>query len=141
MFNIFKKNTAVSRLIEERLYEQVAEEITTGKLRTGLWTKALANAEGNNEKAEGIYIKLRIQSLKDEQELIKPAANPKPQRLSAFEYGLSKEDIEYLGQPIQAVDHISKYGSSEKSINKAISEAKIRGVIHKGVLWVQDIKI
>lgn len=66
MFEKFKTNQAISRLTEEKIYEQVADEIQNGIRRNGLWAKAIAEAELNDEKAKAIYIKLRVQSIIDE---------------------------------------------------------------------------
>jgi len=54
------------RKFEEELYERVTNEISEGYKRDGLWTKALVDASGDQEKAKPLYIKYRIQSLKDE---------------------------------------------------------------------------
>jgi hypothetical protein len=66
IFEKFKTKQSVSRLAEEMLYAQVAEEIQNGIKRNGLWAKAIADAELNEDKAKAIYIKLRVQSLIDE---------------------------------------------------------------------------
>ena len=63
---MFGKKSALDRLAEEQLYEIVALEIKNNELRDGLWAKALAKAKGDHEQAKGIYIELRVQSLKDE---------------------------------------------------------------------------
>ena len=63
---MFGKKSALNRLAEEQLYEAVALEIKNNELREGLWAKALAKAKGDQEQAKGIYIELRVQSLKDE---------------------------------------------------------------------------
>lgn len=55
--------------MEERLYEQVVTELTNGHRRDGLWAKALANADGEEERTKALYIQYRVQSLKDETEL------------------------------------------------------------------------
>ena len=53
--------------MEEQIYAQVYEEISKGEKREGLWAKALAGSEGGGEaKAKSLYIKYRVQSLKDE---------------------------------------------------------------------------
>lgn len=63
---MFGKKSALDRLAEEQLYETVALEIKNHELREGLWAKALAEAKGDQDQAKGVYIKLRVQSLKDE---------------------------------------------------------------------------
>jgi hypothetical protein len=61
-----KSGSAVQRKNEEELYEVVAQEMADGERRTGLWLKALEKAEGDEGKQVSEYIKLRVQSLKDE---------------------------------------------------------------------------
>ena len=70
MFKKFKTNSAKSRLLEEKLYEQVLDELKLDKRRDGLWAKALAESDGSEERAQSIYIKLRVQSIQDEAEVI-----------------------------------------------------------------------
>ena len=70
MFKKFKTNAAKSRLLEENLYEQVLDELKLDIRRDGLWAKALAESDGSEEKAQSVYIKLRVQSIKDEAEVI-----------------------------------------------------------------------
>lgn len=65
--NLLTKNfLSKHRVIEEKLYEQVAEEMSIGHIRKGLWTKAFSKAGGSEDVAKSIYIKLRVQSLIDE---------------------------------------------------------------------------
>ena len=66
MFNKNNINSAKGRLLEETIYEQVAEEIQGGNKRMGLWAKSLSTADGNEELAKAKYIELRVQSIKDE---------------------------------------------------------------------------
>lgn len=51
---------------EERLYEQVYEELSDNQIRIGLWTKALSESYGDEAAAKSIYIKLRVESIKEE---------------------------------------------------------------------------
>jgi len=61
-----KSGSAAQRQHEEELYEVVAQEMADGEKRTGLWLKALENAEGDEVKQVSEYIKLRVKSLKYE---------------------------------------------------------------------------
>ncbi|WP_198593579.1 hypothetical protein, partial [Vibrio breoganii] len=61
-----KNGFAKGRIIEEHIYELVAEELSRGEKRIGLWTKALALSDGSHSKAESIYIRLRAESIVDE---------------------------------------------------------------------------
>ena len=69
IFDKFSVSAAASRLNDETLYAFVSEEIEKGIKRDGLWIKAVADAKGNESIAKANYIKLRVQSLKDEAKL------------------------------------------------------------------------
>ena len=56
---------SINRLAEEQLYVQVNEELSSGRTREGIWFKALAESEGDITKAKALYVKYRVQSLKD----------------------------------------------------------------------------
>jgi hypothetical protein len=52
-----------SPISEEALYEEVSKEIEVKNLVPGLWTKAFAEADGDENRAKAIYIKLRVAQL------------------------------------------------------------------------------
>ena len=66
IFDKAKKTTIESRRYQEKLYEVALEDFENGEIRKGLYSKALSKAEGNKEKAEGIYLKLRVKSIMDD---------------------------------------------------------------------------
>ena len=66
IFDKVKKTTIEQRRYEEKLYEVALEEVEAGDRRKGLYSKALAKADGDTEKADGIYLKLRVQSIMDD---------------------------------------------------------------------------
>ena len=66
IFDKVKKTTIASRRIEERLYEVALDEVENNEIKKGLYAKALAKAEGDKVKADGIYLKLRVQSIMDD---------------------------------------------------------------------------
>jgi len=68
LFDKVKKTTIESRRYEEKLYEVALEEVEAGEVRKGLYAKALSKADGDKEKADGIYLKLRVQSIMDDVE-------------------------------------------------------------------------
>ena len=67
LFDQLKNQSVNDRVAEEKRYDQVASELRNGVKKDGLWLKSLENSRGNEEKAKSIYIKYRIQSLKDEE--------------------------------------------------------------------------
>ena len=66
IFDKVKKTTIASRRYEEKLYEVALEEFENDEIRKGLYSKALSKADGDKEKADGIYLKLRVQSIMDD---------------------------------------------------------------------------
>jgi len=48
---------------EEKFYDLIWEEIEQKNLKRSVWTKAIADADGDIKKAEAIYIRLRLGQL------------------------------------------------------------------------------
>ena len=71
------KTTAIDRLNEERIYELVANEIKNNIRKDGLWAKAIAKSSGDIKIAQSTYIKLRVQQIKDEEEILHDIAEQK----------------------------------------------------------------
>lgn len=59
------------RLKESAIYAEVMKEIKSGKRHDGIWGQAFSETEGDEKKADALYIKLRVQSVKDELEIFK----------------------------------------------------------------------
>jgi len=68
-------NSAEERLLEEKIYEQVTSELSNDNKRNGLWVKALANSNYSENIAKSLYIKYRVQSIKDEMEIHSASAS------------------------------------------------------------------
>ena len=66
IFDDIKAKGAAYRLTEEALYAEALREIESGQRRDGIWAKAMAESNMDHGKAGARYIKLRVQSLKDE---------------------------------------------------------------------------
>lgn len=67
VMRFFTKNrSSKKRIIEEWVYERVADELDMGDIRRGLWTKARGLSAGDANKCESIYIQLRAESIVDE---------------------------------------------------------------------------
>jgi hypothetical protein len=61
---------ASSRITEEALYAEALREVEAGLRRDGLWAKALAETGMRQLDAQACYLKLRVQSLRDEIDLV-----------------------------------------------------------------------
>ena len=59
-----KVGRAIANARDEAVYEQVAREIDSGDLRPGLWVKALAAANGDEQKAKAEYVRLRAAQIR-----------------------------------------------------------------------------
>jgi hypothetical protein len=70
MFKRMKLNSAMARLVEEKLYEMAIDELGNGNVRKGIWAKAIAKSNGNKEQERSKYLELRVESLKDEAQVI-----------------------------------------------------------------------
>lgn len=83
MFDKLWRSSAAARLLEERFYEQVVKELSQGQRRDGLWAKALSNSEGIEEKEKALYIRYRVQSIKDEVEISQALAEEAEKKATA----------------------------------------------------------
>lgn len=70
MFKKFRTNRAVSRLVEDRLYELALDEVDKGILKRGPWARALSQSDGIDEKAKSIYLQFRVEAMKNEAQVI-----------------------------------------------------------------------
>lgn len=66
IFDDLKTQGAAYRLTEEALYAEALREVESGRRRDGIWAMALVEAEMDQTKAAAKYIKMRVQSLRDE---------------------------------------------------------------------------
>jgi len=53
------------RLAENELYEVVTKEVMQEQVVAGIWGRAFSDVEGDMDKAKALYIKYRVQDLKD----------------------------------------------------------------------------
>jgi hypothetical protein len=66
----YKNKKILQRLSEEQLYAIVHQELDQGVKRDGLWAKAVSETSGDERNALAKYIKLRVQSLRDELDIL-----------------------------------------------------------------------
>jgi len=81
LFSSAKAKLAASKLAEERLYAQAAEEVASGQIRLGLWAKAIAETGGDEAAAKANYLKLRVEIMKAETDF-STATNQMPEAIS-----------------------------------------------------------
>ena len=70
IFSSTKAKLAASKLVEEQLYEAAANEVASGQIRQGIWAQALAETDGNEPAAKARYLKLRVEIMKAEADVM-----------------------------------------------------------------------
>jgi hypothetical protein len=56
----------LSTMNNDAFYDEVAKEMQENRLVPGVWTRAFAEADGDENRAKAIYIKLRVAKLLDQ---------------------------------------------------------------------------
>ena len=60
------KLSILQRQQETKIFEYVMEEINNNVRQQGIWGQAIVKSNGDEKKAEAEYIKLRVESIKDD---------------------------------------------------------------------------
>ena len=66
IINSLKQKTRAITEVDESIYEIVAAEVTTKKMRPGIYAKAFADASGDENKAAALYITYRVTQVRKE---------------------------------------------------------------------------
>lgn len=85
---------AKNRKRDELIYEKAYIELENGKINKGVWAKSMIESKGDKELLKSLYLKNRIQSIKDELLL----NNYNNQNIIIFDYYnyLKNKEIEIL---------------------------------------------
>ena len=67
---VIKDNLKVEDINEDEIYEQVLHEIEKDDKVKSTWAKALSQSDGDDKKAQSLYIKLRVDFLIEEKKKI-----------------------------------------------------------------------
>ncbi len=79
-------------------YKQVEQEIKQGEYQEGLRTRAIAEADGDENKARALYINFRIESLKAEEGKAIREAKEQKERERLAELNLQLENLSHIIQ-------------------------------------------
>ena len=99
LFDKLKSKAAKNRKSEEDLYASVAAEIVNGMRSDALWLKALGIANGSKEKQLSEYIKLRVQSLRDDVHLVNELVSTIPNANIEVEVNSLEKEVEQTPKP------------------------------------------
>ena len=81
---------------DEAFWEKADSELNTGQYSKGLWAKCFSDSGGDEAKAKGLYLKLRVEQFKAD-----PIATAPDTRKDSGEVGLVKK---YFSQKLSAWD-------------------------------------
>lgn len=95
---------AVSRLSDEALYAEAFREMESGTRRDGIWAMALADANMDQAIAAAKYIKMRVQSMKDEMALTAPLAAMRRREADRIGEQEAKREAERIAQIERELD-------------------------------------
>ncbi len=144
MFNYFKKAAISNRVNDEILFEHVLTEMETGFIAKGLWGKALANSEGNDATVKSIYMKYRVQAIKDiftsmeivYDELSKPKLI---QYIRSKVFSISNDIIQNELESMEIETENYKTTREEESIFDEVADELSNGTRKEG-LWLKAIQ-
>ena len=128
MFNYFKKNAISNRANDTVLYEYVMSEIENNFKIKGLWAKAYANSNGNDNKIEPLYMQFRVQSIKDKFTAI-DIAYQELSRKKLFEFignGFKDSSKNYIAEDKISIKEEIVNNSSIKEKTKELDKSAIK---------------
>jgi len=145
MFDYFKKIAISNRADDELLYEYVLNEMESGAIIKGLWGKAIANSNGNEANAKSIYMKYRVQSIKDIFTAREIAYNEltKPKLFQYIQDKILPMSSDYTDlyntQSKPKIAENYKVSEYEESIYNEVAEELSSGIRKEG-LWLKAIQ-
>ena len=97
VFDKLKLDSPSTRLSDDELFEQAYDELQNDELIKSVWARALSESDGDEKKAEALYLKLRVQQIKDKKHLSaqKKQANKKAQQKKKLEEERVKAEIAF----------------------------------------------
>ena len=91
-----KLTLAESRQDEELMYEYISDEMDSGIIRKGLYAKAKANSKGDEKEANSLYLKYRLQSLKDSLKEKNSVEHFRDSLLNLHQHNIDEDESFYL---------------------------------------------
>lgn len=144
MFDTIKKALIQNREDDALLYEYVLTELEDGTKIKGLWAKAMAISEGNDNKIQALYMQYRVQSIKDEftklniayKEMSKDplfkkiaAVNAEPTPVKASQVVIEEEQASEMNL-LEANKHASEFSNMDLFITFAVVTIVSLGVYY-----------
>ncbi len=116
---------------EDEIYEQIMIEIEEDKKIKSTWAKALAQSDGDDKKANSLYINLRVEKIKEvyQDQVEIQRSQEKKGKLKALDGGeLNKQELS-----LEEKGFLKRHRCDEKSINVEIDYEYIK--IRRGKIY------
>lgn len=107
-----------SPIIDDEIYDQIAAELSINQVHAGMMARAIAESEGDKDKAQSIYIKLRATTIAAERE----QARQDDLRREA------KADAKAFVDALNA-KHANKAGQSFQDSKKSVDQQLVRVLV------------
>jgi len=111
------KQNADTRINEDQLFTQVAEEMANDDIKAGIWAKATVHAEGDEGKTKAFYIKYRVQEIErelKEEEFIR-LKKLEQDRLDNFKKEEKQKEAEKKADKLRKAEEYYKNGMMHKN--------------------------
>ena len=118
--------------VEEKFYETAGQEIASKSVKRGLWTKAFAVAQGDEQRTKAAYIELRVEELREEHIAETARQNETDSQRRHREDAIIKERFSSLTRlPYQDADDIprSRFDGQPNQLRYPISAVRVAEVI------------
>ncbi len=129
-----KHSAIAGRLIEERMYEQVLLEIESGIRRDGLWAKALEKSRGNEKEAKAVYIGLRIQSIKDETEVLSVVSEQHTPTEKTSDSHVTADGFDLSGLSVSERERVVGYANELGPLGFSLTGSRRKWTIQRGTM-------
>ena len=155
-------NEALDQAEANAIYEAIAKEMDKEQLQKALWTRALAEGDGDMAKSQARYIKLRFNELLAERRNQVVAGQLRSQALEAEERAERRQQLmgvakteerlqrwdrgivfasKFLTNPVPADIYCQRYGVSRDQLRDWLGRGKLKGYEHQNELYVEDQKL
>ena len=141
-----KHNKFYSDINEDEIYEQVMIEMEEDNKVKSTWAKALAQSDGNKDKAESLYIKLRVDSLVQEKLEILEKERKKAEEASVM-YEIIRKEREKREKEERDKENIKNYLNRKKINNfnqekvENIDEYKPKSIFEASIILIKFMSI
>ena len=120
---------------DEELYDLAINEIKSGSYSEALWSKALAKSDFDNSKAKGMYVELRVEQLKAQQQF-DLEVEEETERLSQE---LEESKIEIAATEKENAELMKQEKKLEQAVNEKKFELKFQNVLMNPLFMIQAI--